>query len=171
MTGFLRFFTLLFITVIISNPSISQKARYQSEIIYYLSHHVTWPDKTEGYKFVIGVIGTRSDFLSFQEFALEKKEIQGRPIEVRYYSCTNEINDCDMIYISEDCRIDIDKIIKKTKREPVLLISGKDGYGQMGSVVNFIEQNDKLRIELNEKQAIKRGLTISDKLRSIAILI
>ncbi len=171
MTSIIRIIPFLITAILITNQSVSQKAKYQSEIIYYLSHHVIWPERDNGYKFVIGVIGTEKDFVSFQKFALEKGEIQGRPIEVRYFKCTAEISDCHIVYISEECKIDINEIVRKTKKEPVLLISGKDGYGRMGSIINFVEQNDKLRLELNQKQAMKRGLIISDKLKAIAILI
>ncbi len=171
MNMLVRLVPFLLTALFITNQSISQKAKYQSDIIFYLSHHVQWPERDRGYKFVIGVIGTEKDYQSFQKFALEKGEIQGRPIEVRYFECTAEISDCHIVYISEECKIDINDIVKKTKKEPVLLISGKDGYGRMGSVINFVDREDKLRIELNEKQAMKRGLKISNGLKALAILI
>ena len=111
------------------------------------------------------------DFESFQDLALKKSTDQNCPIEVRYYDCTNAIDECHLLYISEECKIEIDKIVKRTKKEPVLIVSAKNGYGALGSIINFIELDGKLKIELNQAQAERRGLRVSDKLKSIAIVI
>ena len=57
---------LIVILLIVTISTFAQKARYQSEIIFRLSQHVTWPENDDNYKFVIGVVGSKSDFESFQ---------------------------------------------------------------------------------------------------------
>ena len=53
----------------------------------------------------------------------------------------------------------------------MLIVSGKKGYGKSGSVINFVEMEGKLKFELNQSQATKRGLQVSEKLVNLAILI
>jgi len=149
----------------------AQKAKYHADIIYRFSKHIKWSEYNSDYKFVIGVVGNDQDFQYFLKLATTRDQLKQTPVEVRYYACTDKIDKCDLIYISEDCNIAISKIVKKTRNEPILIVSGKDGYGRSGSVINFVEQNGKIEFELNQKQACQRGLKVSDQLKRIAVLI
>lgn len=151
--------------------SFGQKAKYQSDIIFRLSQFVSWPENDKGYKFIIGVVGNENDFESFQQLAQLRGRLKDNLIEVRYFRCTDNIDNCDLLYISEECTIDIKKIVKKTKKESILIVSGKNGYGKSGSIINFVESEGKLKIELNQEQAQERGLVILDNLMEISILI
>ena len=62
-------------------------------------------------------------------------------------------------------------ILDQTKDLPTLIISDQEGFGQMGSVINFVDKNGKLKFELNQDQVDRRGLQVSDKLKNIAIII
>jgi hypothetical protein len=75
------------------------------------------------------------------------------------------------VYVSEECTLDLEQILKATRNEPILIVTGKEGYGQLGSVINFVESDGKVLIELNEKQASKRGLEMSATLKEIAVVI
>ena len=65
----------------------------------------------------------------------------------------------------------MERIVKKTKNDPILIVSGKEGYGELGAVINCVDNNGKLKFELNQNQAHKRGLQVSDKLIDLAIVI
>ena len=171
MKGMRRTIFLTAILFIVTISTFAQKARYQSEIIFRLSQHITWPENEDNYKFVIGVVGSQSDFESFQQLAINKKGFQNNPIEVRYLECTDAIDDCQLLYISDECKIEMERIVKKTKNDPILIVSGKEGYGELGAVINFVDSNGKLKFELNQNQANKRGLQVSDKLKDLAIVI
>ena len=160
-------FGLLFI----GQLALAQKAKYHGEIVYRFSKHIDWSNFNADYKFVIGVVGNGRDFQHFLQLAAQRNQIKDAPVEVRFYACTDKIDECDLIYISEDCKIEIDKIVKKTRNEPILIVSGKDGYGQSGAVINFVEQEGKIKFELNQDQAEQRGLKVSDELKKIAVLI
>ena len=171
MKGTKRLILLVLVGLIVSMNTKAQKARYQGEIIYRLSKYISWPKNNKDYKFVIGVIGNREDFTSFQQLALEKGGFQDVPVEVRYFECTDTIDECQLIYVSEQCDISIERIIKKTKHDPILIVSGKKGYGQEGAVINFVDVNGKLNLEYNEQEATKRGLLVSEKIKSIVKVI
>ena len=166
-----KFYVLFVLFLLLGLSTFAQKAKYQCDIIFKLSQYVTWPEKHEGYKFVIGVVGSIKDFESFQKLALKKGKVQNYPIEVRYFDSLEAIDVCDLLYVSEEFKIQIEEIVKRTKNEPVLIVSAKNGYGASGSVINFVELDGKLIIEFNQAQAQRRGLKVSDKLKNIAIVI
>ncbi len=167
----MRRLCFLTLVVFLGHMSIAQNAKYHSEIVFRLAKHIEWPEKSSDYKFIIGIVGNSQDYYEFQSAVLEYNRMTNRPVEVRYFNCTDDINSCDLIYISRDCSIDINKIIKKTKNEPIVIISGKEGYGKAGSLINFVDYKGKLKFELNQKQAERRGFVVSDDLKKLAILI
>ena len=149
----------------------AQKAKYQVDIIYRLSQHFTWPETAEDQKFVIGVVCSAADFDSFKKHAMSKKVFQDHPIEVRRYDCNGPIEPCDLLYISNEFKNEMKLILEQTKDLPTLIISDQEGFGRMGSVINFVDKNGKLKFELNQDQANRRGLQVSEKLKNIAIII
>ncbi|MCK5103383.1 MAG: YfiR family protein, partial [Cyclobacteriaceae bacterium] len=114
MKGLRRLYLLIAFFLFFDLSSFAQKAKYQSDIIFRLSQYVTWPEKNEGYKFVIGVVGSIKDFESFQKLALKKRGFNSNPIEVKYFECTDSIDACHLLYVSEGCdKTQIEKIIEK----------------------------------------------------------
>ncbi len=168
MRRFLYLFIGLFFIV---SCSFAQKAKYHEQIIVKLAQHVRWSDLNSDYKFTIGIIGSSDDFRYFQSIDFTVDKISDGPVEIRYFECTDNIDQCDLIYISEDCSLNIKSIVNQTIDDPILIISGKEGYGAAGSVINFIDKQGKISFELNQSQAQERGLIISDTLKSLAILI
>lgn len=166
-----RIFFFIVVFTFCSLFTFAQKARYQSDIVYRLSKHISWPEKKGTYKFVIIVLGSSDDFKSFQKLAVRKGAIQNIPIEVRHFDCDETLEDCHLLYISDACNLEMLNIIKKTKKDPVLIVSGRAGGGALGSIINFVDTNGKLKFELNKQQALMRGLEISDTLKDIAIII
>lgn len=157
--------------VFLTQLSWAQNAKYHRDIVYRLSKHITWSGYDNDYKFVIGVVGSSIDFHNFQSYAADHGAIHDVPVEVRYFDCTDDIDECDLIYISEDCSIELSKITRKTRRECILIVSAKDGHGKPGAVINFVDSDGKLKFELDQKQARERGLKVTDDLKSLAILI
>lgn len=166
-----RCYFLLVLFLIACQITKAQKAKYNGEIVYRLSRYVTWPKKEIGYKFIIGVVGNKTDYKSFQKIAIEEAGFSEILIEVRYFDCMDEIEECNLIYISEECKIGIKKIIKKINDSSTLIVTGKAGYGEAGSIINFLDSEGKIKFELNQEEASKRGLRISDKLKALSIVI
>ena len=108
----------------IGQLALAQKAKYHGNIIYRFAEHINWSNHNSDYKFVIGVVGNDKDFQYFLRLVSQRNQLKESPVEVRYYACTDKIDECDLIYISEDCEIEIAKIVKKTRNEPILIVSG-----------------------------------------------
>jgi len=83
----------------------------------------------------------------------------------------DHLEECQLLYISEKCKVSLEEIIKKTKKHPILIISGKEQLINSGLLLCFVEIEGRLKLKFNKIEAKKRGLYISDQLADHAILI
>jgi hypothetical protein len=152
------------------NSANAQKEKFHSLFIYNFSKYVKWPDGQQNSEFVIGVLGS-ADMVKTLESMAKSKTVNGNSIIVRNYKNASEVKDCQILYVSEEASSEINNVLARTSKRPVLIVSDKPGLAQKGSVINFVEQGGKIKFELNQKMAESRGLKVSGSLTSLAILV
>jgi len=158
--------------IAVSFSSYAQKEKYQSLFIYNFTKYIKWPESYNAGKFVIGVIGNSDILESLNAMASSKKKTSsGLTIEVKKYSSIAEIDDCNILFVSQDSAGDLGQIESNTSSKPVLIITDSPGLATQGSVINFVELDGKIKFELNESVASSRGLIVSSSLTNLAILI
>ena len=165
-------FLLFFSIAVIANVSYGQKAKYQSLFIYNFTKYVKWPDSYNPDKFVIGVLGNSEVLQALESMAASKKKSgTGQMLEVKEYKSVGEIQDCNILFVSENMVSNLGQVESKTSSEPVLIITDSPGMAKQGSIINFVEKGGKIKFELNESKASSHGLVVSSSLASLAIII
>lgn len=164
---------LLFLLVfILFNTSNAQKEKYQSLFIYNFTKYIKWPDSYNSGKFVIGVIGNSAVIESINSMATSKKKTgNGAAIEVRKYASISDIDDCNILFVSNNVIDQLVQIAELTAAKPILIITDTPKMATKGSVINFVETGGRIKFELNQSTAESRSLVISGSLISLAILI
>ena len=163
---------IFFLMMAIVSVNHAQKEKYQSLFIYNFTKYIKWPDSYNSDKFVIGVLGNSAIFTSLSEMALAKKKTgNGLVIEVKKYSSVDEIDGCNILFVSENAIDNLGQIDSRTSTKPILVVSDSPGMATKGSVINFVELDGKMKFELNESKAFGKGLIVSGSLISLAILI
>ena len=163
---------IFFLMMAIFSVSHAQKEKYQSLFIYNFTKYIKWPDSYNSDKFVIGVLGNSAIFTSLNEMALAKKKTgSGLVIEVKKYSSVDEIDGCNILFVSQNAIDNLGQIESRTSTKPILVVSDSPGMATKGSVINFVELDGKMKFELNESKAFGKGLIVSGSLTSLAILI
>ena len=167
-----RILLIFFVFTIYSSISFAQKEKYQSLFIYNFTKYIKWPESYNGEKFVIGVIGNSEILAALNEMAASKKKTgTGEVIEVKKYSSVDNIDNCNILFVSNDAVDNLGKIVDQTSSKPILIITESPGMATKGSIINFVDQNGKIKFELNEAKATTRGLVVSGSLTSLAIMI
>ncbi len=167
-----RIIISLLLVLIFVNYSQAQKEKYQSFFIYNFTKYIKWPDSYNSGKFVIGVIGDAEIFKSIIEMAkLKKKAGNGLAIEVKNYSSADQIEDCNILFVSERNVGSLQDICDRTISKPMLIVTDTPGMANQGSIINFVDKDGKIKFELNESNALSRGLIVSGSLASLAIVI
>ena len=163
---------IFFLMMAIVSISHAQKEKYQSLFIYNFTKYIKWPDSYNSDKFVIGVLGDSEILASLNVMALSKKKTgNGQILEVKKYSSVDEIDECNILFVSESAIDNIGQIDSQTSTKPILIVSDSPGMATKGSVINFVELDGKMKFELNESKASGKGLIVSGSLTSLAIII
>jgi hypothetical protein len=81
-----------------------------------------------------------------------------------------DIADCDLIFISKQCRMPLNYILSKT-RPGILTISEHPGFAEAGTAFNFVVVNNRLKFEANLKALSAAGLKAGSQLLKLAIIV
>lgn len=167
-----RLLFISFLFFVLVNISHAQKEKYQSLFIYNFTKYIKWPDSYNSGKFVIGVIGDSPILESIKSMANSKKKTMGGSvIVVKIYGSVDEIDDCNILFVSKNVVNILSQIDNHIATKPILIITDSPGMANQGSVINFVETEGKIKFELNESKASSRGLIVSSSLAGLAILI
>jgi hypothetical protein len=165
-------FTLLLLCLI-PKISIGQPAKNEADLkavfIYNFTHYIEWDSSSATGDFIIGIIGESEVSKSLADIA-KTNTINNRNIKIRAYDKPENINKCHILFIPKSCPFQLVSILKKTE-SGVLTISETTGYANMGTALNFVVKDDKLKFEANLKSLDKAGLKASSQLLKLAIIV
>jgi hypothetical protein len=150
-------------------------SEYQVKAVFLFnfSQFVDWPPQaftspTE--PFVIGILGT-DPFGARLDEAVRGERIAERPIIVRRFTKVDEIADCQILFIDGSEAAQLDPIIRTLGHRSILTVSEVDGAAQRGVMVQFVTENNRIRLRINAESARAAGLSISSKLLRLADIV
>ncbi|MCC5932452.1 MAG: YfiR family protein [Cyclobacteriaceae bacterium] len=149
----------------------AQKATYQSVFIYNFTKYIKWPAEFADNKIQIAVLGNSDVFTSLHEMAEKKSHSAGIQLNVVKINSLDELSNCHVLFIPDRQSNKLDEVNEKTQGKNILIVTEKNGMAAQGAVINFIEEGGKLKFELNQEQAEKRGLKVSGSLISLAKIV
>ena len=146
-----------------------QEANLKAAFIYNFTKYIDWGNYNDRNEFVIDILGDAAIANSLQQIAKEKT-INNKPIVVHVLDNPSQATDCDILFISGNCRFTLDKILPMIGKG-VLTISEQPGYAEQGTAFNFIIVNNKLKFEANLKAIASAGLKSGSQLLKMAKIV
>lgn len=152
---------------------VSSPLEYQlkSAFLYNFAKFIVWPPETfadDTSPFVIGVLG-RSPFDSQLEQTVAGKKINRHPITVQPIKSAVEGTNCHILFICDSETKRLPAILKSLKDTPVLTVSETDHFTEQGGMINFVQEANKIRFQINNDAAKAARLKISSKLLNLAV--
>ena len=167
-----RLLLLLFISSFykgVAAQATEQESNLKAAFIYNFTKYIDWGNYNDRNEFVIDVLGDTTIAHSLKQIAKEKT-INDKPIVVHVLENPSQAVDCDILFISKNCRFTLDKILPLVGKG-VLTISEQPGYARHGTAFNFIVVNNKLKFEANLKAISSAGLKAGSQLLKLAKII
>ncbi|MCC5930568.1 MAG: YfiR family protein [Cyclobacteriaceae bacterium] len=148
----------------------AQKYNYYQIFMYNFTKYIQWPEESLKGDFVIGVLGNNELVGNLEKMA-ESKTVGNQKIRIQVLNSPSDAANCHMVFIPDNRSKMFEDVNVATEGKPVLVITEKQGLGNMGSSINFIVVDGKLKFELNRGATEKANLKVAGDLAKLAILI
>ena len=178
-----KLFSLLSILFLLGTVSIQalrapQFTEYEvkAAYIFNFTKFINWPKTTFSLSnppFVVGIYGDDPFGLILAKI-FEGRTIKGRKLVIEHYYKPEEINNCNVLFISKSVkgRIELTNVINVVQEKSILTIGDNiQEFCELGGMINFTRQYAKHRFEINNNAANRADITISQKLLSLANII
>jgi hypothetical protein len=148
----------------------SQNEKFKALFMYNFTKYIEWPASHRQGDFVIGVLGN-SPLTKELETIAGKQKVGSQNIVVKTYGTVDEIGYCNVLYIPPSKSSQISFVVNKLADKSTLLITDKEGLALQGAGINYIMDGDKLKYEVNKNNIEKKGLTVSNALLTLGIVV
>ena len=171
LTGHVRvLLCLVFLTALNCHGVRAAPAPTEEQVkavfVFNFSHFVEWPEQafaSPAAPFVIGVLGSDSFGIRLEE-TVHGEKIGEHPLAVRRYRNLADLGDCQILYVDQTQAGQLAQIIAALNRRSTLTVADADKSAEHGVMMQFVTDNNRIRLRINVEAARMAGLTISSKL-------
>jgi hypothetical protein len=138
----------------------------QGRLLFNLAHYVEWPSETledPEKPFVIGLLGCPALEARLRQ-SLQGKQVRNRRIEIQVCDRVEQASDCHVLFVSKGERPRLGRVLEVLEGEPVLTISGMEGFARAGGMVGLFVERGRIRFQINHEAVRKGRLVMSARL-------
>lgn len=160
-------FVLFLPSTLRAQGAAQREYEIKAAYLYNFIKYVDWP--SYGDTITIGVLG--SNPFGNALAPLNGKIVKGRRLTIRQVDSLRDAQRCQIIFVSSSERSRLQEIFDNLKPARVLTVGEMQGFADGGGIINFVEENNKVRFEINAEAARQAGLNISSELLKLAKLV
>ena len=150
-------------------PEYQVKATF----LFQFTQFVDWPARVlpaAPTPLVIGILG-EDPFGSFLDETVRDEKVNDHPLTIQRYQRVEDVKNCHLLYVSRPEAGRIREIASTFKNRSILTVGDTDGFADGGGTIQFVTQENKVRLRINLGAARSSNLTISSKLLRLATVI
>lgn len=145
------------------------EAKVKAAYIFNFTKFIDWPGEERvagGEPIRICIVG--NDPIRTLLGELSNREAKGRPLKVMRIKDISALPPCHILFVSRSERPQLPLILERLQGMHVLTVSDMPQFAQQGGVISFVTENNRVKIEINQRAARQAGLKISAKLLEVA---
>ena len=155
-----------------ANTEASREYLIKAGFLFNFAKFVEWPAEafpTEETPFVLCVYW-KDPFGEIFE-TIQAKTVRGR--KVRVLRCTDgaDLPRCHILFVSRFEADGYDQVLSRVGDRPVLTVGETDGFVREGGIINLFTKENRVRFEINVREASRKGLSLSSKLLKLARIV
>ena len=156
-------------------PARAQSREYQlkAAFLYNFVQFVEWPPgafPSSDAPLRIGVLGD-DPFGGALDEAIQNESVDSHRLTVVRSSNIADLQDCQMIFVSQSEEGHLGEILSAIGSKPVLTVSDIDHFAQSGGDIGFFLSDGKVRFAINPGSARQSGLRISSQLLTLGRIV
>jgi hypothetical protein len=152
----------------IAHPDAERQVK--AAYLYKFGSYVEWPERTfasADSPLQIGVVGADAMADELTQLTIGRT-INGRPVTVRKLRREDSISGLNVLFIGRASAGRTAEILAATKGQPMLTVTESDEALALGSMINFVVVDGKVRFEVAPRVAGQGNLSISARLLAAA---
>lgn len=141
--------------------------------LFNFAVHVEWPAgafKDARSPILLRVLG-KDPFEGRLVDAFKGKLAQDRRVEVEGVKSVEELKPCHILFIPDSEKQHLPRALEILKGESVLIVGETEGLARRGAILNFVMENNRVRLEANTEAAVRSRLKIGAKLLKVARIV
>jgi hypothetical protein len=144
----------------------------EAAYLYNFGKFVYWPGDPSGAStpFTICILGD-DPFGEDLNTLVANETIQGRPITTKHLSSASSSDTCQIVFLGLSEQARLAKDLTELSKRPILTVSNLPGFLEYGGVIQFLQQNNRVRFAVNLTPAEQSGLVLSSELLKVAMYV
>jgi hypothetical protein len=145
----------------------------KAAFLYNFAKFIDWPPET----FPVGnapiqvcMVG-EDPFGPVLEHTFEGKTVNGHDLMIHHTNQVQQLKGCQIAFISDSERKHLPEILADLQGASVLTVGDSNQFAELGGMIGFTLENNKVRFEINLDAATRARLKISSKLLSVARIV
>jgi hypothetical protein len=142
----------------------------EAAYLYNFGKFVRWPADASAAQtpFTICLLGD-DPFGERLNMLVANESIQGRPIATKRLSSVADTESCQIVFLGLTEQARLTKDLAELSKRPVLTVSNLPAFLEHGGMIQFVQQENKVRFAVNLTAAQQPGLTLSSELLKVAV--
>lgn len=153
-------------------PALTE-TQIKAGFLFNFTKFVEWPAdsfSSASSPIILGIMG-EDEFGELLDRAAAGKIINGRVVMVKRFKEEGTLQACNILFISASEEKHLARIVQKLKGTTVLTVGEAVGFAQLGGIINFSTEGNRVRLEINLEAAARARLKISAKVIAVARLV
>jgi hypothetical protein len=141
--------------------------------LYNFTKFIEWPPasyRDPRAPLAICIVG-HDPFSPDIEGDLRTRIVGTHPVEVLTLKPADTLTVCHMVFIPTAEEHQADKIVRDLKGSSTLTVGETEGFAELGGIINFTVEGNKVHFEINQLAAQRARLKISSKLLGLARIV
>lgn len=153
-----------------AQASKATESQVKAAYLYNFGKFVTWPNDSSKSSdaFEICVLG-KDPFGPILDETVQGDKINGKKIEILRLARLQEASGCNILFISSSEESHLSGIVTEAQRMHLLTVSDIPHFAERGGTIGLVNQEDRIRFEVNRTRAEQCHLGLSSELLKVAV--
>lgn len=160
--------------LLLAGPAAAERdpLETKADMLFNIVKFVKWPANAAAPRgeMTFAILGD-DDLASVIASTFSTRSIGGRQVFVRCIRRIEDARDCQVLYVAASETTRVSQVIETLSGKCILTTSDVPGFAAGGGMVNFVQENERVRFEINPGSAEKARLKISAKLLALARIV
>jgi len=154
-------------------PKVADEYQVKAVFLYNFANFIRWPSSAFSNRYTPFRICIYGDdpFREELDITIENERIGRHAVKVKRLNSMINVNNCQILFISQSKQAYFTKILTYVKQYPILTVSDIDDFAIQGGMIQFYKHGKRIRFYINPDSLKKVGLHASANLLRIARIV